>query len=378
MTVDKRQVQIVPGAPTTTSTSTSTPSSTAGPDTQTSNGSPATGETPLSPDGSPAAGGLSPDTNGEPGTLSTTTTSAAVVSTTMTTSSPVSTYASTNATGSTVVTTATFTTTVSAHSSSSGSTSIAAIVGAAVGGAVVLVVIAFLFYFIRRRSSKKVSDGDFDRVITRSGGGGSLPHLDLSDEANNITPFGAYATDGDEEMRQYGQSSFTSRPSSMGVAGTRAQHQIPNSSVPLTSASCDSDGQLCLQGARGSASGNSPRQSLLAPLPQSAALPAGQYAQPNQPSMYDTAPADWHAPRPGSSLPPSASASSGSAKELEAADERGAYGLGLAPQCEPLERSESPPDPVGGRVVVHQDAGRALEEVDIPQEIPPAYDSIQH
>ncbi|KAI6110352.1 hypothetical protein EV401DRAFT_2113255 [Pisolithus croceorrhizus] len=305
-------------------------------------------------------------------------------------------YRSTNAAGSTVIiiTTLTITTfsitasstpTVSSQSSSSSSTPIAAIVGGVVGGVVVLVVGVLLIFLIRRRSSKNKFDGvpePLDRVINHSGRGGTLPQLDLSDEANNITPFDAYATDGDEEMRQYNQSSFASRPSLIGVAVTQAQYQMLDSSISPSSASYGSDGQLYLQGAGGSASGNSARQSLLARPPQGAALPAGQYAHPKQLFMHDTAPADWHAHRPGSSLPPStvpsASASSGSVKEREVTGERGAYGLALAPQCEPLERSESPPDPARGMVVVHQDAGRAPEEVDMPQEIPPAYDSIQH
>ncbi|KAI6107059.1 hypothetical protein EDD16DRAFT_119924 [Pisolithus croceorrhizus] len=291
------------------------------------------------------------------------------------------TYVSTNAAGSTVVAS---TSTVSTQSNSSSSTPIAVIVGGIVGG-VVLAVIVLLIFFIRRRSSKSKFDGvsePLDRVINRSGRGGTLPELDLSDEANNITPFDAYAADGDEGMRQYDQLPFASRPSLTGVAVTRAQYSMSNSSVPPSSMSYGSDGQLYLQGAGGSASDNSARQSLLAPLPQGAALPAGQYAQPKQLFMHDTAPADWHVPRPGSSLPPStvpsASASSGSAKEREVTGERGAYGLTLAFQCEPRERSESPPGPARGIVVVHQDAGRAPEETEMPQEIPPAYDSIQH
>ncbi|KAI6161058.1 hypothetical protein EDD17DRAFT_1592029 [Pisolithus thermaeus] len=164
----------------------------------------------------------------------------------------------------------------------------------------------------------------------------------------------------------------------MGVAGTQTQHQMPNSPGARSPASYDSDDQFYLQGAGGSASGNSLRQSLLAPLPEGAALPAGQYAPPKQPFVYDTVPADGHAPRRDSSLPPGANASSGIAKEREAAGERDAYGLGLVPQYEPLERSESPLGPAGGMVVVHQDAGRVPEEVDTPQEIPPTYDSIQH
>lgn len=304
------------------------------------------------------------------------------------------TYVSTNAAGSTVVITTTFATTVpttatvSTQSSSSSSTPIAAIVGGVVGGVVFLVVVVLLIYCIRRRSSKNEFDGDFDpdRVINRSGaGGGTLPQLDLSDEANNITPFNAYAADGDEGMRQYGQSPFAGGPSLMGVAGTQAQHQMSNSPVPPSSASHYSDGQSYVQGAAGSGSGHSPQQSLSARPPQGAALPTGQYAQPQQPFMYGTAPADWHAPRPGSSPPPStvpsASASSRSAKEREAAGGRDVYGLGLATQHEAPEGSESTPGPAAGSsagVVVHQDAGRAPEEVDTPQEIPPAYDSIQH
>lgn len=303
------------------------------------------------------------------------------------------TYVSTDAAGSTVVITTTFSTavpttaTVGTQSSSSSSTPIAAIVGGAVGGVVALVAIALLIYFIRRRSSKNEFDGDFDpdRVVNRPGGGGTLPQLDLSDEANNITPFNAYAADGDDGMRQYGQSPFASGPSLMGVAGTQAQHQVPNPSVPPSSASHYSDGQSYFQGAGGSASGHSPQQSLSARPPQGAALPTGQYPQPQQPFMYGAAPADWHAPRPGTSPPPStvpsASVSSRSAKEREAAGGSSAYGLGLATQHEVPEGSESASGPAAGSsagVVVHQDAGRAPEEVETPQEIPPAYDSIQH
>lgn len=279
---------------------------------------------------------------------------------------------STNAAGSVVYTTVTVTvpstTAISVQLSSSSSTPIAAIIGGVVGGVVVLVVIALLIYFIWRRSSKNESDGDYepDRIINRPGGGGTLPQLDLSDEANNIIPFNAYAADGDEEKQQYGQSPFSSGPLLVGVTGTQAKHQIP-----------DSDGQFYLQSA---SSGHLPRQSLLAGPPQGAALPAGQYARLKQLFMYDAAPADWYT-RLGSSLSPStvpsASASLGSTKEPEAAGERDVYGSGLAPQCEPLERSESPLGPAGGRVVVHRDAGRAPEE-DFPHEIPPAYDSIQH
>ncbi|KAI6161052.1 hypothetical protein EDD17DRAFT_1759715 [Pisolithus thermaeus] len=297
-------------------------------------------------------------------------------------------YRATNAEGPTVVTTTVFvttvpsTTTVSTQSSSSSSTPIAAIVGGVVGGVVVLVVIAFLIYFIRRRSSGNEFDRNFepDRVINQSGRGDTLPQLDLSDEANIITPFDAYAADGDEGMRQHNQPPFASGPPLIGVTGTQAQQQMPSSSVPPNSASYDSDDQSYLQGAGGSASGNFSRQSPLARPPQGASLPAGHFAQPKQSFMYDSALADWHAPRLSLSLPPSmvpsASASSGSAKEGDAAGDRGTYGLGLAPQCEPLERSESPLGPTGEMVVVHQDAGRALEEVDIPREIPPAYDSI--
>ncbi|KAI6110361.1 hypothetical protein EV401DRAFT_1994455 [Pisolithus croceorrhizus] len=304
---------------------------------------------------------------------------------TPTTSSLHFSFKSTNTAGPTVIITTTIVTTVSSiptQSSSLSSTPIAAIVGGIVGGIVVLLIV-LLIYFIRSRSYKIVFGGDSepDRVINRSGRDDTFPQLDLSDEADNITPFDAYATDGDEGMRQYDQSSFASRPSLMGVAGAQAQHQIPNLSVPPSSASYDSDGQFYLQGAGGSTSGNSPRQSLFARPPQGAALPAGQYAQPKQPFIYDTAPADWHAPRPGLSLQPStvpsASAISGSAKEREVAGERGPYGLGLV-QCKPLECSEAPLGPTGGWVVVHQDAGRAPEEVDMPQGIPPAYDSIQH
>ncbi|KAI5985748.1 hypothetical protein EDD15DRAFT_1622303 [Pisolithus albus] len=268
------------------------------------------------------------------------------------------------------------TATVSAQPSSSGSTPIAAIVGGVVGGVFVLVVIALLIYFIRRRSSKNEFDFEPDR-ITR---GATPPQLDLSDEANNITPFNAYAGDGDEEMREHGESPFVNGPSVMGVAGVQAKHQVPNSSVSPSFVSYDSDGQFYLQGGGELASGHLPRQSLLPGPPQGAALPAGQYAQPKQLFTYDAAPASWHASRLGSSLPPStvpgASASSGSTKEVEAAGERDAYGLGLAPQCEPREHSDSPLGLAEGRVVVHRDAGRAPE--DLPHEIPPAYDSIQH
>ncbi|KAI6107049.1 hypothetical protein EDD16DRAFT_1712580 [Pisolithus croceorrhizus] len=294
-------------------------------------------------------------------------------------------YRSTNTAGPTVIITTTIVTTVSsipAQSGSLSSTPIAAIVGGIVGGIVVLLIV-LLIYFITSRSSKIMFGGDSkpDRVISRSGRDDAFSQLDLSDEADHITPFDAYATDGDEGMRQYDQSSFASRPLLMGVAGTRAQHQIPNLSAPPSSASYDSDGQFYLQDAGGSTSDNSPQQSLFARPPQGAALPAGQYAQPKQPFVYDTAPVDWHAPRPGLLLQPStvpgASASSGSAKEREAAAESGPYSLGLV-QCKLLESSESPLGPTAGRVVVHQDAGRAPEEVDIPQEIPPAYNSSQH
>ncbi|KAI6106327.1 hypothetical protein EDD16DRAFT_1630383 [Pisolithus croceorrhizus] len=324
---------------------------------------------------------LPSDSTGTSSGAGTTTTSTTIVTTT--TLSLQSTYVSTTAAGSTVGITATIVTsepstaTISTQSSSSSGTPIAVIVGGIVGGVVILVVLVLLFYFFKRRSSKKDFNrvSEPDRVINRSGRGDTLSQLDPSDEANNITPFDAYATDRDEEKQQYDQSSC---PSLTAVAVTQAQHQMPNSSVPPSSASYGSDGQFSLQRARGSASGNFPRQSLLAPLPQGAALPTVQRAQPEQPSMYDTVPAVWHAPRPDSSLPPSANASSGSAKEREAADERGTNGLGVAHQCEPLERSESPLGPAGGRVVVHRDAGRVPEEVDTPQEIPPAYDSIQH
>ncbi|KAI5985750.1 hypothetical protein EDD15DRAFT_2373848 [Pisolithus albus] len=267
--------------------------------------------------------------------------------------------------------------TISAQPSSSSSTPIAAIIGGVVGGVVVLVVIALLIYFIRRRSSKNKFDGDYepDRIINRPGWGGSLPQLDLSDEANNIIPFNAYAADEDEEMQQYGQSPFASGPPLVGVTVTQTKHQIPNSSFRPSLASYDSDGQFYLQGA---SSGHLPRQSLLPGPPQGAAFPAGQYAQLKQLFMHDAAPAHWYT-RPGSSRSPStvasASASLGCTKEPEAAGERDACGLGLAAQCEPREHSESPLGPAGGRVVAHRDGGRAPE--DLPHEVPPAYGSIQ-
>ncbi|KAI5985747.1 hypothetical protein EDD15DRAFT_2301092 [Pisolithus albus] len=286
---------------------------------------------------------------------------------------------STNAAGSVVYTTVSVTVTVSSTStisaqpSSSSSTPIAAIIGGVVGGVVVLVVIALLIYFIRKHSSKNEFDGDYepDRIIR----GGSLPQLDLSDEANNIIPFNAYAADEDEEMQQYGRSPFASGPSLAGVTVAQTKHQIPDSSFPPSLASYDSDGQFYLQGA---SSGHLPGQSLLPGPPQGAAFPAGQYAQLKQLFMHDAAPAHWYT-RLGSSLSPStvpsASASLGCTKEPETAGERDAYGLGLAAQCEPQEHSEFPLGPAGGRVVVHRDAGRAPE--DPPHEIPPAYDSIQ-
>lgn len=309
------------------------------------------------------------------------------------TSAVPTTYLSTDAAGSTVVITTTFattvptTTTISTQSSASSSTPIGAIVGGAVGGVVALVALVLLIYCIRRRSSKDEFDGDFDpdRVVSRSaGGGGTLPQLDLAEEANNITPFNAYAADAEQGMRQYGQSPFASGPSATGVAGVQAQHQMPNSPPPPSSPSHYSDGQSYYQGAGGSASGHSPQQSLsVRPPPGAAMLPPHQQQQP---FMYGTAPADWHAPRPGSSPPPStvpsASASSRSAKEREAAGGRSAYGLGLATQHEAPEGSGSVLGSSGGSgagVVVHQDAGRAPDaEAEAPQEIPPSYDSIQH
>ncbi|KAI5992772.1 hypothetical protein EDD15DRAFT_2441945 [Pisolithus albus] len=323
-------------------------------------GIPGTSGTSVGTAGSPASDGSGTSSNGTSAEAGTSTTSAAVA-----TSPLQSTSVSTNAAGSTVLVTTTVT---AVPSTSSSSIPTAAIVGGVVGGVVVLVVLVLLIYFIRRRSSKNQYSGDFeqDRIINHSGGGSALPQLDLSDEANNITPFNAYAADGDEEMREHGES-----PSLMGVAGTQAKHQVPNSSVSPSLVSYDSDGQFYLQGAEESGSG---RQSLLAGPPKGAALPAWQYAQPKQLSMYDAVPADWYAPRLDSSLPPS---SVPSTKEREAAGERDAYGLDLARQCEPLDHCDSP-GPAEGRVVVHQDAGRAPEGVNLPQEIPPAYDSIQH
>lgn len=323
--------------------------------------------------GSPLLNGSNTASNGTSPEAGTSTTS-----TTVTTSPLQSTSVSTNAAGSTVLVTTTVT---AVPSTSSSSIPTAAIVGGAIGGIVVLAVIVLLFYFIRRRSSKNEFDGDFekDRIINHSGGGSALPQLDLSEEANNITPFNAYAADGDEEMREHGESPSADGPSLMGVAGTQAKRQVPNSSVSPSLVSYDSDGQFYLQDAGELGSGHLPRQSLLAGPPKGAALPAGQYAQPKQLSMYDAVPADWYAPRPDSSLPPStAPSANASTKEREAAGERDAYGLGLAPQCESLECCESPLGPAEGRVVVHQDAGRAPEEVNLPHEIPPAYDSIQH
>ncbi|KAI5985751.1 hypothetical protein EDD15DRAFT_1622226 [Pisolithus albus] len=375
MMVDKRQVVGQAQASATTSSSTPTSSSTDSTAGQfcpscipgslgTNNetvagitGIPGNSGTSVGTAGSPASDGSGTSSNGTSAEAGTSTTSAAVA-----TSPLQSTSVSTNAAGSTVLVTTTVT---AVPSTSSSSIPTAAIVGGVVGGVVVLVVLVLLIYFIRRRSSKNQFSGDFeqDRIINHSGGGGALPQLDLSDEANNITPFNAYAADGDEEMREHGES-----PSLMGV---EAKHQVPNSSVSPSLVSYDSDGQFYLQGAEELGSG---RQSLLAGPPKGAALPAGQYAQPKQLSMYDAVPADWYAPRLDSSLPPS---SVPSTKEREAAGERDAYGLDLARQCEPLDHCDSP-GPAEGRVVVHQDAGRAPEGVNLPQEIPPAYDSIQH
>ncbi|KAG6333977.1 hypothetical protein ID866_5113 [Astraeus odoratus] len=428
----------VPG---TSSSSSSTPlsasspstnplTSAATPTTTTTSATPTTSETPTAatsttpqttPTSSNNGGGSSSTTSPSSGSETTvvggTTVTSAAAATTSSASTPTSTevattvtsqvpttYLSTNAAGSTVVITTNYatvvptTTTISTQASASSSTPTAAIVGGVVGGIAFLIGIAVLIFCVRRRSYKDDFDGDFDpdRVVHHSGGGGTLPQLDLVDDANNITPFNAYAPDAEQGMRQYGQSPLVSGgPGAgnvgVGAAGAYAQHQHPNSPPPPSSPSHYSDGQSYFHGA-GPSGGHSPQNSLSARPPPGAGLPnmsPSAFAQQQPYNMYGTAPADWHTPRPGSSPPPSTvpSGSSRSAKEREAMGERGGFGLGLATQHEVPEGSSSsaagasgPGAEAGGsgRVVVHQDAGRAPEgEEETPQEIPPSYDSIQ-
>lgn len=268
-----------------------------------------------------------------------------------------------------------------------------------------------LFYCFRRRSNKGEFDGIFDpdRVVRHSGGG-TLPQVDLVDESNNVTPFNAYAPDAGQGtgqsqynpyahdagqgMKQYGQPAYVSGgPGSIGTASTNVQHQQSVSPPPPSTPSRYSVDQSYYHGS----GGHSPQHSFSARAPPGAGAPPQQ-----QFNMYGVAPADWHAPRPGSSPPastvPSASVSSRSAKEREAGGGRGApYGLGLATQYEAPEGSSvrgsiasdptatpSMPAPApaptsggGAGVVVHQDAGRAPDTEEPPQEIPPSYDSIR-
>lgn len=328
-------------------------------------------------------------------------------------------YSSTDAAGSIIVIATTVPTTlpttaiVSTQSSASSSPPTAAIVGGVVGGVAFLLAVALLFYCLRRRSNKDEFDGIFDpdRVVRQSGGG-TLPQVDLVDESNNITPFNAYAPDAGQGagqsqynpyahdagqgMKQYGQPAYVSGgPGSIGTASTNVQYQQSVSPPPPSSPSRYSVDQSYYHGS----GGHSPQHSV------SGRPPPGAGGLPQQPfSMYGTAPADWHTPRPGSSPPastvPSASVSSRSAKEREAIGGRGGpYGLGLATQHEvpegssvrgsiasdptPTQAGPAPapapaPTPGGGAgVVVHQDAGRAPDTEEPPQEIPPSYDSIR-
>ena len=325
-------------------------------------------------------------------------------------------FSSTNPVGSVIVIPTTIatvvpTTAIVGTSTASSSPPTAAIVGGVVGGIAFLLAAALLFYCLRRRSNKDEFDGIFDpdRVVHHTGGGGTLPHVDLVDESNNITPFNAYtadagqgvaqsqynpyAHDAGQDMRQYGQPLVSGGPGSIGTAGTQA-YQQSTSPPPPSSPSHYSDGQSYFHGS----GGHSPQASFTArPPPGTGTAPFSQ--QPF--NMHGAAPADWHTPRPGSSPPPStvpsASVSSRSAKEREAMGGRGPYGLGLATQHEapegssirgsitstsvPAPTASSPtpgPAPAGGAgLVVHQDAGRAPDAEEPPQEIPPSYDSIR-
>jgi len=102
-----------------------------------------------------------------------------------------STALATSGDGSVYTTTVAFTTTLqpgsvvtapSVASTSSSSTNIGAIVGGVVGGIGGLFILALLLFFCLRRRRKDEFDGNFDPAHVTSGGGGTLPKIDLGED----------------------------------------------------------------------------------------------------------------------------------------------------------------------------------------------------
>ncbi|KAF9219830.1 hypothetical protein BS17DRAFT_882629 [Gyrodon lividus] len=291
---------------------------------------------------------------------------------------------STDAAGSTVFVTTTLATAIPTSvpptqtpTPASSSSHTAAIVGGVVGGVVGIALLILFIFCIRRKSKKDDFDGDFDpdRVIGHStGGGGTLPQVDLSDE---VTPYLQQYGDRGGSMRQYGESPYF--PDAAAAGGAAAGAAMPGRATsPLTSPSRYSDATSYHHPTGASSAEGYPQGNQFV-RPGGGPIP-GAYQQPV--NMYGAGPADWHTPNPLTSPAPSTVAShtttatsSRSAKEREALARNGQgagtrTGLGLATQHEAPEGS--------GEVVVHQDAGRApSDEQPAPREIPPAYESIR-
>jgi len=225
-------------------------------------------------------------------------------------------------------------------------------VGAAVGGVGGIAIIILLLLCIRRRSRKDEFDGDFDpdRVVGHTGGGGTLPPVDLADD---VTPFPhPYTADGENStMRQFGGSTYLPVSSSFATSGQNSTEFYPSSKAAVV--------------------GVADPSRVFGP-PRIGSPPSGVYLPPTD--MYGGSSIGWSDPRvsPPPSTTSQTTSSARGAKEREAIGRDGqGTGLGLATQQEVAEGSED--------VVVHQDAGRApVEDHPPPREIPPAYESIQH
>lgn len=289
-------------------------------------------------------------------------------------------FSGTNAQGQTVTTVIATTETIAAtaaagsHSSSSSSNT-GAIVGGVVGGVVGLALLVLIAWFWRRKSRKDDFDGNFDpdRVVRHSGHG----PIDLAD-APEVTPYaynpaqpqtalgGPAAAENGTAMRQHqdGKSSLLTAGIAGAGAGAAYGRSPPHSASHYAPPSNSDPSEY----PRSDASSHYPPTS-----PTGSAFPYGDYRHPSPgpslPTTHSSTGNTSSAPAPGAWQNPR------SAKEREALGERfgqmapgGPGGFVLA------NHGEEAAGTSGSGVVQHRDGGRAPE--DVPNEIPPSYDSI--
>ncbi|KZT24630.1 hypothetical protein NEOLEDRAFT_1163094 [Neolentinus lepideus HHB14362 ss-1] len=229
-------------------------------------------------------------------------------------------------------------------STSSGSSShVGAIVGGIIGGIAGVAALGLLvLFFLRRRKRLSDFDGNFDpdRVVNHTGGGGTLPHVDLA--GAEITPYPLGAPGEPPNMAQYHDTGAPGFLPVAAAAGARPPSHYTTSEYTQSSF-----------------------------YPTSPTSASG-HAMPDYPGRH---------PSPGPSLATNStsyqgtSATGRSAKEREALNARYQNQLGVVNPDIPEGGSSAGGS---GEVIQHRDGGRLPVNVEEegPSEIPPRYDEI--